>query len=182
MCLAAGPSAPRRPTVWAAATVTHASVGARRPPAKAEGTVARPSAEGVTVARPSAQRVSSQRRAAAVAEVSDAELLRAERQALLTVEGMYIYICIFVCRCRRRRRPPVTTACCRVPGLPVCPLPTASGLREPSFTRSGASCVPLSRCGRTRRSRPSCTTSRPPPPTCSSRGRSFCGCLAGYLR
>ena len=60
MCLAAGPSAPRRPTVWAAATVTHASVGARRPPAKAEGTVARPSAEGVTVARPSAQRVSSQ--------------------------------------------------------------------------------------------------------------------------
>ena len=97
VCLAAGPSAPRRPTVWAAATVTHASVGARRPPAKAEGTVARPSAEGVTVARPSAQRVSSQRRAAAVAEVRNAELLRAERQGLLTVEGMYIYICIFVC-------------------------------------------------------------------------------------
>ena len=96
MCLAAGPSAPRRPTVWAAATVTHASVGARRPPAKAEGTVARPSAEGVTVARPSVQRVSRQRRAAAVAE-AEAELLRAERQGLLTVEGMYIYICIFVC-------------------------------------------------------------------------------------
>ena len=96
VCLAAGPSAPRRPAVWAAATVTHASVGARRPPAKAEGTVARPSAEGVTVARPSAQRVSKKRRAAAVAE-AEAELLRAERQGLLTVEGMYIYICIFVC-------------------------------------------------------------------------------------
>ena len=97
MCLAAGPSVPRRPAVWAAATVTHASVGARGPTAKAEGTVARPSAEGVTVARPSVQRVRSQHRATAVAEVSDAELLRAERQALLTVEGMYIYICIFVC-------------------------------------------------------------------------------------
>ena len=101
VCLAAGPSAPRRPTVWAAATVTHASVGARRPPAKAEGTVARPSAEGVTVARPSAQRVSSQRRAAAVAEVSDAELLRAAGSVDCR---RYVHLHLYFCVCFVHRK------------------------------------------------------------------------------
>ena len=52
--------------------------------------------------------------------------------------------------------------------VPVCPLPTASGLRGPSSTRSGASCVPRSRCGHTRRSQPSSTASRPRQPTASA--------------